>query len=188
MSVYMAVLLTVMFVANRRWLSTRGTEATLPTIDSGPTMVLECASCRPLCLLPGKARPRSIEGGRDGGDGGACGIGGKGVEVTLSAATTSRKAPNFIEEGATQSMMRSEEVRVAFSLRLRTHTSNQDKSSQVKSSQVMSSQLEPLDADLPPKKLLSAALQCKYEVSRKAYSFQRAVVLGVVLSHDVPVC
>ena len=112
-----------MFVANRRWLSTRGTEATLPTIDSGPTMVLECASCRPLCLLPRKARPRSIEGGRDGGDGGACGIGGKGVEVTLSAATTSRKAPNFIEEGATQSMLRSEGSRSLFAFE---HTSNPD--------------------------------------------------------------
>jgi hypothetical protein len=33
--------------SSRRWLGTMDGEATLSTIDPEPTMVVECASCRP---------------------------------------------------------------------------------------------------------------------------------------------
>ena len=70
----------------RTWLK-RDAEATLPTIDPEPTMVVECASCRPSCRLLGRARPSSVEGGRGGGKGlnppssGAGGSGGGGTTV-----------------------------------------------------------------------------------------------------------
>jgi hypothetical protein len=60
---------------------------TLPTIDPEPTMVVECASCRPSCWLLGRARPSSVEGGRGAGKGlntrssGAGGSGGGGTMV-----------------------------------------------------------------------------------------------------------
>ncbi len=65
----------------------RDAEVTLPTIDPEPTMVVECASCRPSCWLLGRARPSSVEGGRGGGRGrnprssGAGGSGGGGTTV-----------------------------------------------------------------------------------------------------------
>jgi hypothetical protein len=65
----------------RTWLK-RDADATLPTIDPEPTMVVECASCRPPC---GRARPSSVEGGRGGGDGGASGIGGYGCTACTPA-------------------------------------------------------------------------------------------------------
>ena len=66
--------------------SNRDAEATLPTIDPELTMVLECASCRPSCWLPRRARPSSVEGGRGAGKGlnppsGAGGSGGGGTTV-----------------------------------------------------------------------------------------------------------
>ena len=61
---------------------------TLPTIDPEPTTVVECASCRPSCWLPRRARPSSVEGGRGAGKGlnplsssGAGGSGGGGTTV-----------------------------------------------------------------------------------------------------------
>ena len=65
----------------------RDAEVTLPTIDPEPTMVVECASCRPSCWLPRRARPSSVEGGRGAGKGlnllssGAGGSGGGGTTV-----------------------------------------------------------------------------------------------------------
>ena len=73
--------------SSRRWLGTRDAEATLPTIDPEPTIVVECASCRPSCWLLGRARPSSVEGGRGAGRGlnppssGAGGSGGGGDTV-----------------------------------------------------------------------------------------------------------
>jgi hypothetical protein len=68
----------------RTWLK-RDAEATLPTIDPEPTMVVECASCRPSCWLLGRARPSSVEGGRGKGlnppSSGAGGSGGGGTTV-----------------------------------------------------------------------------------------------------------
>ena len=53
-----------------------------------PTIVVECASCRPSCWLPRRARPSSVEGGRGAGKGlnplsssGAGGSGGGGTTV-----------------------------------------------------------------------------------------------------------
>jgi len=62
-------------------------DVTLPTIDPEPTMVVECASCRPSCRLLGRARPSSVEVGRGDGRGlnpptsGAGGSGGGGITV-----------------------------------------------------------------------------------------------------------
>jgi hypothetical protein len=73
--------------SSRRWLGTRDGEVTLSTIDPEPTMVVECASCRPSCWLLGRARPSSVEGGRGAGRGlnppslGAGGSGGGGTTV-----------------------------------------------------------------------------------------------------------
>ena len=64
-----------------RTLSKTDAEVTLPT------MVVECASCRPSCWLLGRARPSSVEGGRGAGRGlnppssGAGGSGGGGTTV-----------------------------------------------------------------------------------------------------------
>ena len=49
-------------------------------------MVVECASCRPSCWLPRRARPSSVEGGRGAGKGlnppsSGAGSGGGGIMV-----------------------------------------------------------------------------------------------------------
>jgi len=71
--------------SSRRWLGTRDAEATLPTIDPEPTIVVECSSCRPSCWLPGMARPSSVNGSCGGGDGRASGIGGCGCTACTPA-------------------------------------------------------------------------------------------------------
>jgi hypothetical protein len=66
-----ALVLTAVCSA-RRWL------------DPEPTMVVECASCRPSCWLLGRARPSSVDGagrGLNPPSSGAGGSGGGGITV-----------------------------------------------------------------------------------------------------------
>ena len=71
--------------SSRRWLGTLDAKVTLPTIDPEPTIIVECASCRPSCWLLERARPSFVEGGPGGGDGGASGIGGYGFSACTPA-------------------------------------------------------------------------------------------------------